>query len=317
MLATVEHGHTVVSGYLHAAGPGRHASDAVMVDTIEYGGRHESISLGAMPLAMIDEPYPVTVRPHLRFARVEPQRSHLLGVMVEGTGSLSSSGRTVRLRPGTITLYPSADHFALRFDDAHRYVVAEIPDDLIGPAGRGFGFAVANAELASTPAAKMIADLVRHLPGHGHRIPGLVRGQLGETVAGLLRTAIDDVDGLLDQGEGTGGLVEAVLAWIDLHLGEPELSPGRIAAANHMSVRYLHRLFQQRGTTVGEHIRLRRVERIKADLAAPQFDGWTVSAIGARWGVLDATQLGRQFRAVECTTPGAWRRAVHEARAVI
>ncbi len=47
-----------------------------------------------------------------------------------------------------------------------------------------------------------------------------------------------------------GELVAGVRAHIDDRLADPELSPASIAAAHHISVRYLHRLFAQEGTTV-------------------------------------------------------------------
>jgi hypothetical protein len=38
-------------------------------------------------------------------------------------------------------------------------------------------------------------------------------------------------------------------AFIEAHLGDPELTPGRVAAAQYISVRYLHKLFEAEQTT--------------------------------------------------------------------
>lgn len=45
-----------------------------------------------------------------------------------------------------------------------------------------------------------------------------------------------------------------ILEFIDLHLTDENLSPETIAGAHHISARYLHRLFQDEGTTVGRWI---------------------------------------------------------------
>ena len=45
-------------------------------------------------------------------------------------------------------------------------------------------------------------------------------------------------------------LLTRIQAFIQQRLGDPELSPGVIAAAHHISLRYLRKLFQEQGTTV-------------------------------------------------------------------
>ncbi|MCZ0982276.1 hypothetical protein O1L60_34535 [Streptomyces diastatochromogenes] len=53
---------------------------------------------------------------------------------------------------------------------------------------------------------------------------------------------------------------------INRNLGDPDLSPERIARAQRISVRYLHRLFEGEGTTVGQLIRQRRLEECGREL---------------------------------------------------
>jgi pimeloyl-ACP methyl ester carboxylesterase len=49
-------------------------------------------------------------------------------------------------------------------------------------------------------------------------------------------------------------LLQRIHVFIDQHLGDPELSPGMVATANHISVRYLHKLFQEHDMTVAAWI---------------------------------------------------------------
>ncbi|WP_432423217.1 hypothetical protein [Streptomyces pseudovenezuelae] len=49
-----------------------------------------------------------------------------------------------------------------------------------------------------------------------------------------------------------------IQAFIRDNLGEPYLTPDAIAAAHHISPRYLHKLFQQHGHTVAGRLRERR-----------------------------------------------------------
>lgn len=80
-----------------------------------------------------------------------------------------------------------------------------------------------------------------------------------------------------------------------------------IAAAHHISVRYLHRLFEAEDKTVASWIRGRRLERSRLDLLDPALAGRPVSAIGARWGFTSAIHFSRAFRAVYGLPPGEYR----------
>ncbi|MEV0305074.1 helix-turn-helix domain-containing protein [Streptomyces prasinus] len=103
-------------------------------------------------------------------------------------------------------------------------------------------------------------------------------------------------------------LLADIHAFIDRHLGTRQLTPEAIAAAHHISVRHLHRLFRERGTTVGEWIRHRRLERCRQDLLTPACAELTVQAIGARWGFGHASEFSRAFRGAYGVPPGAYRR---------
>ncbi|MFI0352284.1 hypothetical protein [Actinomadura sp. 9N407] len=47
-----------------------------------------------------------------------------------------------------------------------------------------------------------------------------------------------------------GALMAQIHAFIRVHLGDADLTPGAIAVAHHISLRYLHELFHQDGHTV-------------------------------------------------------------------
>ncbi|MGP4028361.1 helix-turn-helix domain-containing protein [Actinomadura sp. 3N407] len=70
-----------------------------------------------------------------------------------------------------------------------------------------------------------------------------------------------------------------------------------MARAHRISVRYLHKILQPREATLSAWIRRHRLERIRRDLANPSLAAQTVSAIAARWGVLDATHVSRALKA--------------------
>ncbi|GAA2782859.1 hypothetical protein GCM10010521_71870 [Streptomyces rameus] len=104
------------------------------------------------------------------------------------------------------------------------------------------------------------------------------------------------------------GLLRDIMAFIEDHLADAGLSPASIAAAHHISVRYLHHLFQRDRRTVGTYVRQRRLERCRADLADPALVGRGVGQVGRRWGFRDPAVFSRAFKSAYGVTPGAYRK---------
>ena len=98
-----------------------------------------------------------------------------------------------------------------------------------------------------------------------------------------------------------------IRAYIESHLGDPELTPTRVAAAHFVSKRYLHKLFEAEGVSVSRWIRERRLEHCRHDLADPQRVDETVTSIGMRWGLTDAGHLSRLFREAYGCSPSEYR----------
>lgn len=80
-----------------------------------------------------------------------------------------------------------------------------------------------------------------------------------------------------------------------------------MAAAHHISVSYLHRLFQERGISVAASIRRRRLQHACADLADPRMATAPIHTIASRWGFTDAAHFSRIFRTEYDMSPREYR----------
>lgn len=96
--------------------------------------------------------------------------------------------------------------------------------------------------------------------------------------------------------------------FIEERLGDPELAPAAIAAAHHISLRQLYKLFETQGRTVAGWVRGRRLERCRRDLLDPALRSRPVRVIAARWGFTDPTHFSRAFREAYGVPPGEFRR---------
>ncbi|MEU6535349.1 helix-turn-helix transcriptional regulator [Streptomyces sp. NPDC047000] len=107
---------------------------------------------------------------------------------------------------------------------------------------------------------------------------------------------------------GTDLLVRDIKAYVEHHLHDPDLAPAAIAAAGHISLRYLHHLFRRDGQSVGAFLRERRLEHCKAELSDPAQAQRRVCEIARRWGFRDPAVFNRTFKSAYGVAPGTYRR---------
>lgn len=123
-----------------------------------------------------------------------------------------------------------------------------------------------------------------------------IRGEaLAEATVALLAGAV----GGFGQEEGDSARerrLEAVKAYIDEHLDDPELSPMSVAVANRISLRYLHWLFSFTDSTVARFVMEQRLLRCRRDLLNPLMAERKVADIAFSWGFTEPAHFSRRFR---------------------
>ncbi|MCZ0204123.1 helix-turn-helix domain-containing protein [Streptomyces sp. UMAF16] len=245
----------------------------------------------------------------------DPERYHLT-LLLDGSATLDHAGRSGALRPGDLHVVDSSRPYDLRMaDDGGRLV-------------RGIGVDFPKA-LLPLPPHRMGELLGRGLPvqdGMGALLTQMLAGlerqadtlrptdapRLGAVVLDLLSAwlaQLAEAEAALAPETRHRVMAERVLAFIKQNLHDPELSPPVIAAAHHISLSYLHRVFRQwsQGESVAAWIRRRRLEGARRDLADPLLRGTPIHTIAARWGLPRASDFTRAFRAAYGVCPKEFR----------
>ncbi|MGW0869164.1 helix-turn-helix transcriptional regulator [Streptomyces sp. NPDC002740] len=238
---------------------------------------------------------------------------------------LDASG--LRLAPGDVCFYDVHRAPALDFREPFRATTFLVPADLLGlvdsDVRRIERRPVARASLLGTLLSPLLSDLARATaearPPVGEMLAWNAVNLLATLAAEQLGTAAPgtrDTSGRRDTpgaagAPGTSGahspVLGRVLEYVELQLTDPDLSPEVIARAHHISVRYLHKLFKDEGTTVGRWILRRRLEECRRDLMRHGRGSRTIAAVAARWGFLSATHFSRVFRSAYGMSPREWR----------
>ncbi|MFF9178410.1 helix-turn-helix domain-containing protein [Streptomyces sp. NPDC014793] len=230
---------------------------------------------------------------------------------------LDHAGRSTAFGPLDLHLADSSRPYDFRpLDDRERRVV------------RGLGVDIPKTMLPLPP--QRVRELLnRRMPGHegvGALLTDFLVGlnrqtenlqpsdapRVGRVVVDLVAAWICrllDAEAVLSPETRQQALTEQIRVFVRQNLHEPELTPATIAAAHHISVSYLHRIFQQQtpGETIAAWIRGQRLEGARRDLADPALDSVPIHAVAARWNFPRAADFTRTFRAAYGLAPSEYR----------
>jgi AraC-like DNA-binding protein len=293
----VEHrdDNTLVYGYLDTdAGYRTRAFDTVVVRSggSLWQAETRPYRLGTLAACEIAGDEATQVRPYRPPGAPGPELC--VGLLLSGHGRLGQDGRLATLEPGEFALYSGTRPFRLEFDGPYRYFLLILDAGRLWPASR----ATANRDILGLPSARILAAMLQET---AHQAPGLgpVTGcEVGHHLVGMLRTVLRESAPPASRaplGDGSA-LLERILEHIELNLAD-DLPPASIAAAHHISVRYLHQLFHRQGHSVGDYVRRRRLERIRQELTDPDLAHLPGHALASRWGIKDPSHFSKLFRA--------------------
>lgn len=230
-----------------------------------------------------------------------------VGLQLEGYCLLNQEGREAALVPGDFAIYDTSRPYSLRFEGDFRMLVVTFPRDRLHIPVRSLNEVTARRISGRQGIGALISPFLVQM-GRQLRAQELSANPgLAEAVIALISAAFSEQLACLVTIPVAGrrsALTMRIRAFIDRNIGDPELSTATIAAANHISPRYLQKIFAEDGTTVTEWIRLRRLESSRRDLEDPTFAELPVRAIAARWGILDAAYFSRLFRLTYGLAPG-------------
>ncbi|MBD2765829.1 helix-turn-helix domain-containing protein [Kocuria sp. cx-455] len=233
-----------------------------------------------------------------------------LSLQLDGECLLRQDGRECVLRPGDLGLYVAYRPYELEYRGPQHSMVMTFPRSVVHMTPAQVELVTARRVTQDHGLGRVAAPMFRDLAEnmdilHGPHAMRLVRSALGMLVSVLSSDVLE-----LSAEQPGDLLVQQASAYIDDHLGNPELTPGTIAKALYVSVRQLHSRFAAQDLTVSSSIRLKRLEAIRGDLADPALAEETVQAVSGRYGLLDPAHVSKSFKAEFGETPSAYRRRV-------
>ncbi|TQF01641.1 helix-turn-helix domain-containing protein [Kitasatospora acidiphila] len=298
-------------------------------DRAEYW--HEAVSRTFIPLdvsLLEGSPAPARISSHrlgdLQISRVRsgPQRvvrsagliarggeDHLtLALQHRGTARLVQDDCQVLLRPGAFAISDAGRPFAKELEEPFDFTAFHWPRSAVGVSEEDLRMLTATSFDAGEGTARLVAAYLERLARAADSLEPDVAGRLATTALDLLAVLAGELRGrsVSEPPEPARATLARVKDHILRNLGDPDLSPERIAAAHHVSVRYLHKLFRHEDATVARWIQRRRLEMCRRELARSA-GRVTVAAVAGRWGFVSASHFSRAFRAAYGVSPSEWQ----------
>lgn len=261
------------------------------------GELHGGVGISQLRFSEVIADPQFVVRSRRQIAR-STQADFLISFQVEQRGLIRQNGREALLTPGSFAMYDSTQPYSLTFKERFHQFVLQMPKDILarhlinpeqytaipisGQAGLGavlsnFIFSLAKELQNVSQASDELAD------------------NLVEMIALAFSSSL-----MLDQ-VGTQSVVRKslrrrILHFIDTNLCNPLLSNACIAQAVGISVRYLHKLFEDEQETIHALILRRRLERARALLVDPRYAGHSIEQIAYNTGFASAPHFSRSFK---------------------
>ncbi|MFE7524942.1 helix-turn-helix domain-containing protein [Kitasatospora sp. NPDC057542] len=239
----------------------------------------------------------------------DPEDCLYVALHVHGAASVRRHGVSTVLAPGDLLIGTTAHPAGLLKDAECRMVHFRVPCFYLGVRHgdvrrTGGLMARGNAGIGSL-ASQVLRTLATQARAHRAR-PGNHLARSVSDIVAILVSELLEREGP-EQPSGAAELLARIRAHIEENLADPNIAPESIARSQHISVRYLHKLFQQDGTTVGQWVRQRRLDACRRELERPSRRQTSVSAVAHRWGFVSHSHFSRAFRDAYGVSPREWQ----------
>lgn len=238
-----------------------------------------------------------------------------VGLQLRGSCVISQNGREARLNPGDYAVYDTTQPYRLTYPAGYQTLVLMFRRERLRLTSSQLAHVTAQALSRRDGLAASVSPFLTQL-ARRFQIPGsAATTHLADAILEMLTASLAErlplsID--VEPGGGRSALLMRIRVFIEERLGDPNLDIATIAAAHHISVRYLQGLFATQGQTVSGWVRTRRVDRCRQDLTDVRFMDVPVSEIGARWGLLNPAHFSRTFKAIVGYPPMQYRAAMFD-----
>lgn len=220
---------------------------------------------------------------------------------LRGSLIVTQNGSRRRLHPGMVSVHVAEQPYDLDFPQSGGVLVLQAPRRF-APAPLLSPHVRSAAGTRSRPLVSVFRSFLEEALVVSDRLTRIETDAVRQTATSLALTVLTDAATEPGAPDSTATALRAQ-AYIRAHLGDSDLSPTRVAAHFHVSLRYLQLAFGALGTTPASYIREARLEHARHMLRDPATRRMSVSWIAATVGLEEGT-FRRAYKIRYGRTPG-------------
>ena len=214
----------------------------------------------------------------------------------KGNMTVTQRGQAHRSNAARGAIFSATEQYELHGQGEVRSLYLELPRDAFAQRFERDRIPVSATIDTTRGVGRIATEFCVSLASEGTELGAGLRSGLGNQLMDMLAFTLQAQAGELPAAEGWArkARLQLVQQWIDQHIVDPELSLDDVAAANGMSLRYLHVLFEACDMSVSEWIWNRRLQLAYDRLA--RGGGPTITAIALDHGFNSPTHFTTRFR---------------------
>lgn len=281
--------------------------DIKIGDNPNFFGEISRTSFGLVELtrSIVDGEFSRRTRRHVAH---EMTANCLVVLVRQGPLTVSQFGRECEIESGAYTMLDLSEPYTLKHAGRTDSYFLKIAKSALSYRIRDLESLCAVTRPGAEGVGAIGRDLIESLANHAESADDSTAA-LANHVIDFFGIVFDTRPEALVEGNSIAqtGIRRRVLRFIDQNLADPDLSADKIAGALRISTRYLHKVFENSGMSVGCHIRARRLMQCRDALLRTQGASPRVSEIAARYGFRNASHFSTSFKAEFGISPSAAR----------
>ena len=249
----------------------------------------------------------IRLKPHIGRSR---EAHYLLSWQRSGTCRMFQSNAACELQPGDIGLVDGTRPFRAEFPQSVDRVIAVIPHSQLHSRAPWLDRRPLNRIAGPSSLTGVLRFYLERLAGQDGA-SDVEAAALTENICNIvaLMTAMNDSERSSARQFAVLPGLDEMLAVLRRHLGNPDLSPKMLAESLRVSVRTIHKRFEDSDTTFGEWVLENRLQACRRALDDPRQVPFSISEIAYGWGFNDLSHFSKTFKARFGSSPAQYRKA--------
>jgi len=229
------------------------------------------------------------------------------GINVAGASLAGQHGREVTIGAGdAVAIDPDGGAFRIDRPDPCQLIGLRVSRSTVPYQAGGASRAPLRVVEARTPALRLLTGYTRSMLGGDAPASAPLAAAVAAHLTELVELSLDPAGSAQLPGADHGvRAARLTLIKADIHrnLTDSSLTAGALAARHGITVRYLHKLFEDEAMTFGQHVLEGRLALARQLLSNPRLAGRTISSIASDAGFGDLSYFNRTFRRRYSVTP--------------